>query len=257
MYAALELAADYGLEDWIRALLDPSEIAQTNSSAKKPIAAPPKFDLPVEKIKLPPPSTTKTPRSRSTRSSSPTKIISPNKAKASPRKRQTKAQKEANIANANAASASLQSALDDAASVAETTETEPKPELPATELAPVAAEDKVRVEVDQSVEVDGTTETTHTNVTVELPIGLPELPLPEDTEKLLETAKKMVEEAKALDGLPKNTKKRKAQDPEPSDIDAELPAQPAKKARVLEEKLKREKVRTRAVLGVTATLAIA
>lgn len=254
--AALELANDYGLQDWIRALLDPSEIIQTNSSAKKPITAPPKFDLAVDKIKLPPPSATKTPRSRSTRSSSPTKAASPTKAKASPRKRQTKAQKEANIANANAASASLQSALDDAASVAGTTENESKPEPPAIDLAPVAEEDKVRVEVDQSVEVDGTTETTHTNVIVEMPVGLPELPLPEDTEKMLETAKKMVEEAKALDGAPK-TKKRKAQDAEPSDIDAELPAQPAKKARVLEEKLKREKVRTRAVLGVTATLAIA
>jgi hypothetical protein len=33
--------------------------------------------------------------------------------------------------------------------------------------------------------------------------------------------------------------------------------QPAKKAKVLEEKLKREKVRTRALVGVTATLAIA
>ena len=46
-------------------------------------------------------------------------------------------------------------------------------------------------------------------------------------------------------------------DIETDDIDAELPVQPAKKAKVLEEKLKREKVRTRALVGVTATLAIA
>jgi len=173
----------------------------------------------------------------------------------SPRKRQTKAQKEANLAHANAASASLQSALDDAASVAET---ETKPELAGPlDLASAAHEETVKVQVDQSVEVDGTTETTHTNVTVEMPAGSPELPLPEDTEKMLETARKMVEEAKTLEASPKVTRKRKAQEPEPSDIDAELPLQPAKKARILEEKLKREKVRTRAVLGVTATLAIA
>jgi hypothetical protein len=115
----------------------------------------------------------------------------------------------------------------------------------------------VKVEVDQTVEVEGSTQITHTNVTVEMPAGSPELPLPEDTEKMLETARKMVEEAKTLESSPKISKKRKAAEVEPSDIDAELPAQPAKKARVLEEKLKREKVRTRAVLGVTATLAIA
>ncbi|OAL32498.1 hypothetical protein AYO22_00520 [Fonsecaea multimorphosa] len=252
---ALELAEEYGLSEWIRALLDPTDISQTPSSAKKPIAAPPKFDLPADKAKPTPP--TKAPRSRATRSMSPGKTASPTKAKASPRKRQTKAQKEANIANANAASAILQSALDDTASVAETTESKPEspalPSPPATNPEP----EMVKVEVEQTVEVEGTTETTHTNVTVEMPAGLPELPLPEDTEKMLETAKKMVEEAKTLEGSPKVSKKRKAQEPEPSDIDAELPAQPAKKARVLEEKLKREKVRTRAVLGVTATLAIA
>ena len=234
------------------------EITQTPSSTKKPIVPPPKFDLPTEKTKVP--TSAKGSRSRGTRSASPSKAT-PAKVKASPRKRQTKAQKEANIANANAASATLQSALDDAVSVAEA---ESKPESPDLSSVlpsppPTSAEssDMVKVEVDQSVEVDGNTEVTHTNVTVEMPAGSPELPLPEDTEKMLETARKMVEEAKALDGSPKISKKRKAQDPEPSDIDAALPVQPAKKARVLEEKLKREKVRTRAMLGVTATLAIA
>jgi hypothetical protein len=92
-----------------------------------------------------------------------------------------------------------------------------------------------------------------------MPSGSPQLPLPDDTEKMLETAKRMVEEAKALDGEPstKAARKRKAEEVETDDIDAELPVQPAKKAKVLEEKLKREKVRTRALVGVTATLAIA
>lgn len=259
MNVALELAQLYGLTDWIKALLDPADISQAPSSAKKPIVAPPKFDMPTDKTRLPAP-TTKTPRSRATRSSSPSKAVaSPTKAKASPRKRQTKAQKEANIAHANAASATLQSALDDAASVAETEGKSEVDAAPASvaELPPVAEEEKVRVEVAQSVELEGSTEVTHTSVTVEMPVGLPELPLPEDTEKMLETAKRMVEEAKALESSPKASRKRKVQEPEPSDIDAELPIQPAKKAKVLEEKLKREKVRTRAVLGVTATLAIA
>ena len=118
-------------------------------------------------------------------------------------------------------------------------------------------EDKVKVEVEQTVDITGDTETTHTNVVVEMPAGSPELALPESAEKMLETARKMVEEAKALEGSPRISRKRKAEEVEPSDIDAELPLQPAKKAKVLEEKLKREKVRTRAFIGVTATLAIA
>lgn len=206
-----------------------------------------------EKTKTP--AGVKAPRSRVTRSVSPSKAASPTKAKASPRKRQTKAQKEANIASANAASASLQSALDDAASVADTESGKIDPPISAR-ASPIEGE-TVTVEVDQSVKVDGTTETTHTNVIVEMPAGSPELTLPQDTEKMLETARQMVEEAKTLEASPKLSRKRKTQDPEPSDIDAELPVQPAKKARVLEEQLKREKVRTRAVLGVTATLAIA
>jgi hypothetical protein len=90
-----------------------------------------------------------------------------------------------------------------------------------------------------------------------MPAGSPDLPMPEDTEQMLETAKRMVEEARALEGSPRISRKRKAPEPESSDIDADLPIQPTKKARILEEKLKREKVRTRAVLGMTATLAIA
>ena len=116
----------------------------------------------------------------------------------------------------------------------------------------------VRVEVDQEVEKIGDTEITHTNVTVEMPVGLPELPLPEDTEKMLQQAKEMVEKAKEIEGSPKATRqKRRIEEVEATDIDAELPVQPAKRAKVLEEKYKRERVRTRAVFGVAASLAVA
>ena len=153
--------------------------------------------------------------------------------------------KEANAANASAASAALQSALDDAVSST------------AAQDESVDGGEIVKVEVDQSVDVNGETETTHTNVTVEMPAGSPELPIPQSPEEILQTAKIMVEKAKTLESSPKVTRKRKIEEVEPSDIDAEMPVQPAKKAKVLEEKLKREKVRTRALVGVTATLAIA
>lgn len=225
----------------------------------------------------PPPTLSK--RGRGARASSPSKST-PGRVKASPRKRQTKKEKEANNALASAASASLQSALDDALSVAEAT---PVPESVVTEddvevevetevvqvngteleedetpEAPVLNEDStVRVEVDQEVEVNGDTEITHTNVTVEMPAGLPELPLPEDTEAMLEKARQMVEEARALESSPKQSRKRKVEEVEPTDVDAELPVQPMKRAKLLEEKYKRERVRTRAVFGVAASLAVA
>lgn len=257
---ALELAEEYGLTKWLTALLDPMDILTSPTSAKKNIAAPPKFDMPasaLKEIKLSPPPTISK-RGRGGRAASPAKST-PGRAKASPRKRQTKKEKEANTAYANAASASLQSALEDAVSIAEDTpvpESASKPALNG-ELSPASDDSKVRIEVGQEVEVNGEKEVTHTSVTIEMPAGLPELPLPEDTEAMLEKAKQMVEEAKALESSPRHTRKRKAEEVEQTDVDAELPVQPAKRARVLEEKYKRERVRTRAVFGVAASLAVA
>ncbi|KAK5938548.1 hypothetical protein PMZ80_009519 [Knufia obscura] len=270
---ALDLADDYGLRHWIEALLDPMDIQSSPTSSRKNIAEPPKFDFSssIKDVKLSPPPTVSK-RGRGARASSPSKSTPiPAKATSPKKKRQTKKEKEANNAFANAASASLQSALDDALSIAEGT---PAPESVTNDVeedeglaldvdGEAPAEDhedsKVHVEVDQEAEVNGDTEMTHTNVTVEMPVGLPDLPLPEDTEAMLEKAKQMVEEAKTLEGSPiaKSTRKRKVEEVEPSDIDTELPVQPAKRAKVLEEKYKRERVRTRAVFGVAASLAVA
>ncbi|KAL9623406.1 MAG: hypothetical protein Q9160_002299 [Pyrenula sp. 1 TL-2023] len=241
---ALELAEEYGMYTWVQALLDPKEIEQSPSK-KKHISPPPKFEIPAAEH-MPPPPAAPPARGRGRRSMSPSKIASPTKNNGSPRKpRQTKAMKEANAVNANAASASLQAALDTAASTADSESV-------------VSDSDKVKVEVDSAVDLNGDVETTHTHVTVEMPKGSPELPLPEDTEKMIETAKKMVEEAKELEAesSSKSGKKRKVEDVD-VDSDATLAIQPAKKARVLEEKLRREKVRTRALVGVAATLAVA
>lgn len=290
---------------WIKALLDPMDIESSPTSSRKNIAEPPKFDFSssLKDVRLSPPSTVSK-KGRGARASSPSKsTATPVKGASPKKKRQTKKEKEANTAFANAASASLQSALDDALSIAEGTpapeseietndadveEAEAQAEADAEAEAEAAAEaqaeaeaeaeealldvngvadmpaedheeSKVRVQVDQDVEVNGDTEVTHTNVTVEMPAWSPELPLPEDTEAMLEKAKQMVEEAKALEGSPvaKSSRKRKVEEVEPSDIDTELPVQPAKRARVLEEKYKRERVRTRAVFGVAASLAVA
>ncbi|KLJ09718.1 hypothetical protein EMPG_14858 [Blastomyces silverae] len=125
---------------------------------------------------------------------------------------------------------------------------------------------------------------------------LPEVNPAEDSERMLAEAKKMVADAAKLDNN-KNGEEEEEQKAEPSssppspskkrdmairkrkaeevaasaeeegvedssdaaaaaEADA-TPAQPAKRARVLEDKLRRERVRNRALVGVTATLALA
>lgn len=197
-------------------------------------------------------------------------MTSPSKKIATPRRpRQTKAQKEAAAASTSAANAALHDALASAADAADAVE--PKLEDVKEEAEET---DKVKVTVDSTVDVNGDgVETTHTNVSVEMPVGLPELPLPEDTEAMIAKAKEMVEEANKLQSeqvdstevaAPSKKSKRKADEitkDEEADangnIDGELPEQPAKKAKVLESRLKREKVRNRATFGIAATLAIA
>ncbi|KAI9732408.1 MAG: hypothetical protein M1834_001616 [Cirrosporium novae-zelandiae] len=140
---------------------------------------------------------------------------------------------------------------------------------------------KVTVAVDSSVDLRTETETETTQVTIEVPDSAPNMPTPEDTKAMIEEAKRMVEEARALeaekqpenkpevpvvDGEPasetsKGRKRKveeisKGEEDEVEDVDAELPAQPVKKARVLEERLKRERVRNRALIGVAFTFAV-
>ncbi|OJJ50888.1 hypothetical protein ASPZODRAFT_56728 [Penicilliopsis zonata CBS 506.65] len=284
---ALDLAKDYGMHDWVRALLDPTEIVQSPSNAKKQITPPPKFDLPpLEAPELAPAPTLR----RSRRSAS------PSKKPVSPRKpRQTRAAKETAAASTSATNSDLQSALESSAAasgkangkldVIDETKAEEAAEdegvkskskktaeKTAATAEPVEAKEegeKVKVDVESTVEATGDVETTKTTVSVEMPISLPDLPSAADTEQMIAKAKEMVEEARKLQQgeedtaeastSPKAAKKRKQEEvaEEDGEEPSDLPVQRAKKARVLEEKLKRERVRNRALVGVTATLALA
>ncbi|OAX81323.1 hypothetical protein ACJ72_04332, partial [Emergomyces africanus] len=104
---ALEIAKDYGMFDWVRALLDPTDIVQSATSPEKQISPPPKFELP-------PIDSPSQPVSRRTRRSvSPSKMASPKKSAAGRKPRQTRVQKEAASASSStAANASLQSTLE-------------------------------------------------------------------------------------------------------------------------------------------------
>ena len=244
---ALELAEEYQILPWIKALLDntPIEVNPTKDQSPKSIQSPPTFLLPQEALAAPTPS-----RGRPRRSLSPSKIASPRKTAGSTRSRKT-AKAGSEEPSAKLTSKNLQKALKAAAAETET---------PASEVAEVKEEPVVRVNVDTDVEVKGDVETTHTHVEVEMPAGSAELPMPEDTEAMIAKAKEMVDAAVKTNGESSdNSKKlkRKAEDieeGEEAEAGAEVTA-PAKKVKV-ESELKKERVKTRALIGLSATLAI-
>jgi hypothetical protein len=293
--------------DWVRALLDPTDIVQSPSSAKKQITPPPKFEIPEDEPEMS--------QRRRGRSASPSKQ--------SPRKsRTTRVGKDVmGTPSTNAANASLHSALEITASgmdtetvpelapvqgetqVKSTGSPEKKPRSRKTKSASTAepeeevkeeeketkekkkeekkaekkAEKKTEKKIEKknevkdkeekavpSVEVDAPegVKTTQTTVSLDMPISLPEVPSAAETEAMIAQAKGMVEDAiKAQAGgateseSVKVIKKRK-----PEEDDEETSAestQRAKKAKVLENKLREERVRNRSIFGVSVAFALA
>ncbi|QSZ34203.1 hypothetical protein DSL72_005792 [Monilinia vaccinii-corymbosi] len=290
---ALELAEEYQILPWIKALLDnaPIEVNPTKDQTPKSIAPPPRFDfkdfepIPAPKLQLdeapqisPPESL---PAPTSARVGRPRRSASPSKyATSSPRKIARPRKASARLASLEPAAAVTTNGLEQVrengdvetgkkVDSTESTESEPvkdpvkEPvEEPITEeSSEEVSEPAVTVKVDTDVEVNGDVETTHTHVQVEMPVGLSELPLPEDTEAMIAKAKEMVEAAvkhdAAIPSRPKQVK-RKAEEFEADDSDdeeEEAMEAPAKKVKVAAD-LKKERVKTRALIGLSATLAI-
>jgi len=287
--SALELSREYQMYDWVRALLDPTDIVQSPSSAKKQITPPPKFDLPEDDH-------TPSQRSRSRRS------VSPSKKSMSPRKSRTvKSAKDVpNTPSTAAANNSLQEALAITASLesdeegpkvlsAEEVEVKitesPKKKGRKTKKTSAEAEEKedekegkkekeekkadkkkkkeakekepeVEVEITETAEATPKGKTSQTTVSLDVPISLPEVPSAAETEDMITKAKEMV--ADAIKDQSKGSSSTKKRKPEEDDEEtAAESAQRAKKAKVLEEKLKRERVRNRALFGVSAAFALA
>lgn len=269
------------MSSWVRALLDPAEINQNSGSADT-ITAPPKFEIPaIDGAVFAPPET----RGRTRRSASPSKSVSAARKIATPRNsRRTRGHKESSV-TPSAAATSLQTSLDAAAAAVPETpskakKSKGKPEINGensssededededqdedesqNESAAEEAE-HVTVNVEHTVDRDNTgdLEKSKTNVSVDIPAELPDLPPPEDTEQMIAKAKEMVQEATKLQTEEEGpaAKKRKAVDLAEDDEKPDTPGQPTKRARVLEDRLRRERVRNRALVGVTAALAAA
>ena len=251
---ALELAEEYGIVPFVEALLDDTPIqVVTDESKDHPIASPPRFVFTAgekSRSKLTNGTPARGARAATPKSRGRPRAASPEKKAGSPQKsvkkpRATKAQKEANTAAAKEASATLQESLNDAASV--------------VDGESVAGEETAKIEIERVIETKGDVTTESTNVKFELPKGAPELPLPESPEQMLERAKEMVDEAQRIDGEKAGSSRSKRKVEE---LDEELEgqgtdeSQPAKRAKLLQQQVRREKVRNRALLGVAATLVI-
>ncbi|KAI0817374.1 DNA-binding domain of Mlu1-box binding protein MBP1 [Xylaria sp. FL0064] len=271
---AIALAEEYGIAPWISALLDPAEIAVTNApdSPPKKIAAPPKFDFTgLRQPTLTPPTPSSLPRStRGRRSASPSK----KRAIASPRKRSTKVS-ASQIGPVEPAPVQEETEPEtNSAKTEDTASTPPTEDItiktiekePEVVFAPVEEEPKIHIKVGQEVQFNAGVETTQTAVEVELPIA-DGPPSAEEAAQMIEKAKEMVAAAaaesaqndKTDESQNENKGKRKA-DEIAVDEEDEQPSEPSEEPRSkkvkTEVQLRKERVRNRALVGLSATLAV-
>lgn len=277
--SALSLAEEYGIGPWIRALLDPADILVSNATENSPpkrISAPPKYFPTASATTLVPPTPTSMRSTRSRRSASPTKASS-RRVTASPRKRSTRntsSQPEASETPSTSRKTSLTNGDIPVLAPGETLKVE---ELKvehvdkglAGTLETVQEEPKVKVNIDQDVKVeeDGTV-VERTEVDIKMPFTAGGPPSADDAARMIEEAKAMVATAEAdvaeasAEALSKSAKgKRKAEDYE-ADIDEEgaegetvLALRPRAKKVKTEVELRKDKVKKRALVGITFTLA--
>ncbi|KAF2265827.1 apses transcription factor-like protein [Lojkania enalia] len=267
---AIQLSDEYGVRPWVEALLDPTPIEKgTKDRHTTHIQMPPRFDIhkATPPVILPPSSALRPTRARSTRSASPSKIATPSRKMASPRKSRTtrstpkpeasKMEEVVETAKTATATSALQNVIENGTTASESVASE-------SVNGEVKEPESVRIEVQETVEQSGELETTTTSVKIDVPADHPELPTPEDPTKMIEEAKKMVDEAKKLEGgavQSAKSSKRKVEelskDEEPEAAEAEeRPAKQAKVAYTTEQKLTKEKVTRRALVGLGVMAAI-
>jgi hypothetical protein len=200
-----------------------------------------------------------TPRSRSKRSASPAKLSATPRKIASPRKRrQASAKPEEKSEEKEPAKAPRKTSKSVQEKLSNGVSGSPETKTPSKDDAPAALADTVRVEVNETIEKneDGK-EISHTTVSVAMPASHPDLPLPEDTTKMIETAKQMVEEANKLEKrVTKNAKRKASSTLTKADVEGATEPAAKKPKTELQAKLVTERVRTRALIGLTATLVV-
>lgn len=254
---------------WIEALLDNQPVSP--SDRKRIISPPPPFykdgvEPPITAADLLPPPTLSTANSsarrRSTRSMSPSKRVqSPRKArlpKATTALKDHPLKCEPLVMNGlYEKSESVATSEDDGAVATTTITTTEETSETVVEEFPTKKEPTVKVEINNVHQTNGDVEVEETRVKVEYPHDEAKfLPIPENTEDVMEKAKAMVEESRRLEGdLP--TKKRKAGEfSDDSTDEYSINPPSAKRSRLLEEQLKQEKIKTKALIGLSIGLTL-
>lgn len=261
------------MRHWIEALLDPAPIEKGNKDkVNTHIQQPPKFDLDNAVLAHLPTHTnlrTST-RARSTRSVSPSKVATtPSRKIATPRKpRTTRGAAKSEImkaeelleSSASKAASALQNVIanggEDESVAEESVNGEVKEvETQETEVNNVK-EGTVHIEVQETVETTGDVETKTTKVNIDVPHSHAELPEPEDPAKMLEDARRMVAEARKVEGgssstVAKSSKRKADEIVEEDELVAARPSKAARVAYTTEQKLAKEKVTRRAFVGLT------
>ncbi|EDU41919.1 APSES transcription factor [Pyrenophora tritici-repentis] len=271
---ALALSEEYGMRHWIEALLDPTPIEKGNKDkSNSHIQMPPKFDVKNAQPAILPTPTARPVRARSTRSVSPSKGATPSRKFATPRKsRSTRSGMKPDATKGDdlyasfgavTPSTALQTSIANGTtpSVSSFDGDVKEKEVDETESEQEVKEGTVHIEVQQTVETNGDTEKTSTNVTVDVPHDHPALPEPEDPAALIAEAKRMVAEAQKLDeessaGPVKSTKRGIEDVLDDEDIAEERLNKLAKVAYTTEQKMTKEKVTRRALVGVGIMAAI-
>ncbi|KAF1992705.1 hypothetical protein P154DRAFT_583573 [Amniculicola lignicola CBS 123094] len=265
---ALQLSDEYGMRLWIESLLDPAAIEKgTKDKYNLHISMPPKYEINTVQPTSAVPPTLRPTRARSSRSVSPSKIATPARKIATPRKRTTRSTPKPESQHAEEvmeprttrASSALHSVMNNGIAPVEAVAA---PELVNGEVKPA---DTIHIEVQETVETNGDIETTTTNVKIDVPADHPELSTPEDPTETLVQAHKIVEEVTKLEGSSSRSGKGKrkaeeiSQDAE-AEAEAEVvearPAKVAKTAYTTEQKLTKEKVTRRALVGLGVMAAI-
>ncbi len=260
---------------WIEALLDPASIEKGNKDkANTQITMPPKFDLEnASPVQLPAQSGARAGRGRSARSVSPSKAATPARKMATPRKARStrnatkpeikKAEEVFESAKPVTPSSALQNIIANGATPSDSNVSSSiNGDTKENEVKGGEVKDgTVRIEVNETVETNGNIQTRSTNVTIDVPHNHAELPEPEDPTAMIEEAKKMVEEAQKLDALSsgdvtKSSKRKVEEVVDAAELAAERPSKATKTTYTTEEKLTKEKVTRRALVGLGVMAAI-
>jgi hypothetical protein len=263
---ALTLSEEYSIRHWLEALLHPATIKLGNKDkeAGHKVDMPPHFDVEsASPAPLPAYPGARSTRARSTRSVSPSKIATPSRKIATPRKpRRAKADKLAAaedtvselIKDAVTPSAVIQDVIANGATPPATGDVNGESEVE-------VKEDTMHLEVEETVETQGNVERTTTTVKIDVPHSHAELPEPEDPAKMIAEARRMVEEAQKLEGgstsdLVKVSKRKVDEVLEAAESAAERSTKAARTAYTTEQKLTKEKVTRRALVGLTVMAAV-